>query len=106
FDLDDLIWMDTPTRTNAAGEAVRAGVMTPNEARRKYFGLGPVAGGDTPYMQVQNYSLEALAERDAAKPLTQPAPPPAPEPAPVTLPPEEMAAAVRDVWRACLELEP
>jgi phage portal protein BeeE len=26
--------------------------------------LPPVAGGDSPYMQQQNYSLEALAKRD------------------------------------------
>lgn len=104
FDLDDLIWMDTATRTAAAASAVGAGVMTPNEARQKYFALGPVKGGDTPYMQQQNYSLEALAERDAAAPFAKPAP--APEPDENELPPIEMAAAARDVLRAVLELAP
>ena len=46
FDIDELIWMDTATRTKAAHDAIAAGAMTPNEARFKYFGLGPVPGGD------------------------------------------------------------
>ena len=88
FDIDDLIWMDTATRTKAAGDAIGAGALTPNEARKKYFGLGTVTGGDTPYMQQQYYSLEALALRDATNPLSKP---PAPPPA---LPPAEVAAAL------------
>ncbi len=83
FDLDDLIWMDTATKTKAAHDAISAGAMSPNEARLKYFGLGPVPGGDTPYLQAQYYSLEALAMRD----LNVPAPP-SPQPAPV--PPAEV----------------
>jgi HK97 family phage portal protein len=71
FDLDDLIWMDTATKTKAAHDAIAAGAMSPNEARLKYFGLGPVPGGDTPYLQQQYYSLEALAQRD----FSGPAPP-------------------------------
>jgi HK97 family phage portal protein len=74
FDLDDLIWLDVTTRTKAAHEAISAGVMTPNEARRKYFGLGPVAGGDTPYLQVQYAPLAALSVRDVS--VTMPAPVP------------------------------
>ena len=76
FDLDDLIWMDTATKTKAAHDAIGAGAMTPNEARRKYFGLGPVPGGDTPYLQQQYVSLEALANRDLG--VTAPAPPASP----------------------------
>jgi HK97 family phage portal protein len=87
FDLDDLIWMDTPTKTKAAHDAISAGAMSPNEARLKYFGLGPVPGGDSPYMQQQYYSLEALAMRDTA-PAAPAAPPP---PAPVEEPREDAA---------------
>jgi HK97 family phage portal protein len=47
FDIDDLIWMDTATKTKAANDAIGSGAMSPNEARRKYFGLGPVDGGDS-----------------------------------------------------------
>jgi HK97 family phage portal protein len=74
LDIDDLIWMDTATRTKAAADAIGAGAMSPNEARRKYFGLGPVDGGDTPYLQQQMFSLAALAERDAAEPFAKSAP--------------------------------
>lgn len=85
FDIDDLIWMDTATRTKAAADAIGAAVMSPNEARKKYFGLGPIPGGDSAYLQVQNYSLEALAKRDAETPApgtnTGPQPTP-PDPAP------------------------
>jgi HK97 family phage portal protein len=92
FDLDALIWMDTGTRTKAAHDAIGAGAMTPNEARRKYFGLGPVDGGDTPYMQQQNVSLAALAERDASHAVATSAPvSPAAPPNPTE---QEVAAAV------------
>ena len=82
FDIDDLIWMDTATRTKAAADAIGSAAMSPNEARKKYFGLGTIAGGDAAYLQVQNYSLEALARRDAGDPFAKPAAPePEPEPA-------------------------
>lgn len=84
FDLDDLIWMDTATKTKAAHDAISAGAMSPNEARLKYFGLGPVPGGDTPYLQQQYYSLEALAMRDLSVPA-----PPTPAPAAITAAPDE-----------------
>jgi HK97 family phage portal protein len=80
FDPDDLIWLDTATRTKAAADGIGSGALAPNEARKKYFGLGPVPGGESPYMQQQNYSLEALTARDSA--AVTPAPTPA-IPAPV-----------------------
>jgi HK97 family phage portal protein len=79
FDIDDLIWMDTATRTKAASDAISSGAMSPNEARKKYFGLGPVPGGESPLAQQQYYSLAALAARDTAAPAPVSAPP-APEP--------------------------
>jgi HK97 family phage portal protein len=78
FDIDDLIWLDTKAKTDAAQQGVAGGVLSPDESRKKYFGIGSVKGGDTPYMQQQMFSLAALAERDALKPFAQPAPPPAP----------------------------
>ena len=81
FDLDDLIWMDTATKTKAAADAIGSGAMAPNEARRKYFGLGSVQGGDSPYLQQQNFSLKALDERDSNKPFAKPAAPPTAAPA-------------------------
>jgi len=38
--------------------------MSPNEGRSK-LDLKPVDGGESPYLQQQNYSLAALAKRDA-----------------------------------------
>ena len=61
FDIDDLIWMDTETRTNAAQSAIDSGAMSPNEARETYFGLGPVKGGESPLAQQQD--LHAIGAR-------------------------------------------
>jgi len=74
FNVDDLYWMDTATRTKAAADAIGSATLTPNEARRKYFGYGPLTGGDSAYMQQQNYSLAALAARDRENPLMTPSP--------------------------------
>ncbi len=76
FDIDDLIWMDTATRVKASADSIGSGSLAPNEARKKYYGVGPVEGGDSPMVQQQNFSLEALAERDADKPFAKPAPAP------------------------------
>jgi HK97 family phage portal protein len=81
FDIDDLIWMDTATKTKAAGDSIGSGGMSPDEARKRYHGLGPVKGGDSPYLQQQYFSLAALAERDAEKPFAKPAPAPSVPPA-------------------------
>jgi HK97 family phage portal protein len=64
FDLDDLLRMDTATLVEAEAKAVAGGFKKPNEARKR-LNLTPVAGGDTPYLQQQNYSLAALAKRDS-----------------------------------------
>lgn len=63
FDLDGLLRMDTATLIEAEAKAVGAGIKSPDEARKR-MDLKPVAGGDTPYLQQQNYSLAALAKRD------------------------------------------
>ena len=42
---------------------------------------GPKRGGDSPMMQQQQFSLEALAERDENKPFSKPDAPTAPTPA-------------------------
>lgn len=63
FDLDNLLRMDTKTLTDTESIAVKAGIKTPNEARMR-LNLPPVVGGSTPYLQQQNYGLEALFKRD------------------------------------------
>jgi hypothetical protein len=70
--------------------------MSPDEARGRYFGLGPVEGGDTPYLQQQMFSLKALAKRDAENPFSKPAPAaPAAPATPASVPPDQIAATVR-----------
>jgi len=82
FDTDTLLRMDTTTLVTTIQAAVGAGVMGPNEGRAK-LDLKPVEGGESPYLQQQNYSLAALAKRDAqADPFAPNAPalPPAEQP--------------------------
>lgn len=64
FDLDGLLRMDTATQFEALQKGVAGGFLAPNEARRK-LDLPKLTGGDTVYLQEQNYSLSALAKRDA-----------------------------------------
>lgn len=64
FDLDDLLRMDGATMTNVLKEQVGAGITKIDEARER-LNYEPTTGGNTPYLQQQNYSLEALAKRDA-----------------------------------------
>ena len=66
--------MVTATKTKAASEAIGAGALSPDEARKKWFQPRHGKGGNTPYMQQQNYSLAALAERDADAPFSKPTP--------------------------------
>lgn len=64
FDLDVLLRMDAKTQIETLGAGVDKAIYSPNEARRK-LNLKPVTGGDSPMIQQQNFSLEALAKRDA-----------------------------------------
>jgi HK97 family phage portal protein len=76
FDLDDLLRMDTSTKSKTWGDLVKQGIAAPNEARAA-FDMMPVEGGDSVYMQQQNFSLEALAKRDSNDPFAKPPPAPA-----------------------------
>ena len=71
--------MDTATLITSERDAIGAGIKSPNESRQR-LNLPPVTGGDTPYLQQQNYSLEALNRRDQQQTPTD-AMAPAPEPA-------------------------
>jgi HK97 family phage portal protein len=64
FDTTNLLRMDSTTLVTAIRDAVGAGVMSPDEGRAM-LDLKPVPGGGSPYLQQQNYSLSALAKRDA-----------------------------------------
>lgn len=62
FDVDNLLRMDSVTQMEMLDKG--RNVMTPNEARKK-IDLPARAGGDAVYRQQQDYSIEALAKRDA-----------------------------------------
>jgi phage portal protein BeeE len=63
FDTANLLRLDPESRFKSHSEAIKGGWMTPNEARQAED-MEPVEGGDSPYMQQQNFSLAALARRD------------------------------------------
>jgi len=79
LDLDGLFRMDSERKTKTLTEAVKGSIMAPNEGRLR-LNLPPLEGGASVYLQQQNYSLEALASRDATNPLAVPAPAPMPPP--------------------------
>lgn len=81
FNVRALLRMDSVTQMGVIKEGIVAGILSPNEGRRE-LDLKPVEGGESPYLQQQNYSLAALAKRDAQDPLSAPAEAPS-APAPV-----------------------
>jgi HK97 family phage portal protein len=93
FDTENLLRMDSVTQITAIQAAVGAGVMAPNEGRAK-LDLKPVTGGNSCYLQQQNYSLEALAKRDAQDDPFAPNTPPAPPSDQPTAQPVDEAATV------------
>jgi HK97 family phage portal protein len=105
FDLDDLLRMDTATRTEVAQKSIIGGGMSPNEARKRYHGLGPVKGGESPYLQQQQFSLAALDERDRDKPFSKPAAPPPGTPAVTPEPADEVEEADGDEQQRALVAE-
>lgn len=88
LDLDGLIRMDTASQIEALADGVTGGLLAPNEGRKR-LNLPPVDGGDTPYLQQQNYSLQALARRDAQETPDTP-----PEPQPESIDPAKMLRAL------------
>lgn len=64
FDTDVLLRMDPKTRAEVDHILVQSAIRSPNEARVRW-NHKPVIGGESPMIQEQNYSLAALAKRDA-----------------------------------------
>ena len=86
FDVESLLRLDGIQKMDAATKGVVGGIYSPNEARRM-FNLPPVDGGDTPYLQQQNFSLAALDARDQTALNPPPVPPPTNVPPPAAPPP-------------------
>jgi HK97 family phage portal protein len=94
FDTDNLLRMDGVTQMEMLDKS--KGIMSPNEQRRR-LDLRPVAGGDSPMLQQQNFSLEALAKRDAqADPFAKIAAP-QPQASNDNVVEEQVAAALAEV---------
>lgn len=64
FDVDNLMRMDTKSQLESLAIGVGSAIYAPNEARLR-MNMPPVEGGESPMIQQQNYSLAALAKRDA-----------------------------------------
>jgi HK97 family phage portal protein len=83
FQESDLLRMDALTQMEVLDKGKNT--MTPNEARKR-INLGPIEGGNAVYRQQQDYSLSALAKRDAQDDpfgkASAPAAPPAADSAP------------------------
>lgn len=62
FVIDDLLRMDTATQVKTLGDGIKQALFAPNEARRR-INLKPLTGGDTVYLQQQNFSIEDLNKR-------------------------------------------
>lgn len=90
LDLDNLLRMDPLSRMELHKIAVSSAIETPNEARANE-NRAPKQGGDELYMQQQNFSLPALAKRDAQdNPFAKDGPTPS-LPAPTAAPPAPAA---------------
>ncbi len=81
FDIDNLLRMDSVTQMEVLDKA--KSIMSPDEQRAR-LSLQPTPGGDVVYRQQQDFSLPALAKRDAQDDPFGTAPPPAPAPKTVT----------------------
>lgn len=92
LDLEPLLRMDPQRRAEVWGKLTADGIAAPNEARLP-FNLPPLEGGDTVYMQQQDFPLDQVRLNKIAPPA-----PPAPEPNE----PEEVPEDVEDETRALL----
>jgi phage portal protein, HK97 family len=99
FDTENLLRMDSVTQMEMLDKS--KGILAPNEQRKK-LDLPPKPGGDSPMLQQQNFSLEALAKRDAQSDpfgATAPAPAPPSEPANDNAAEAEARAALVEIYK-------
>jgi HK97 family phage portal protein len=82
LDIGALLRMDSLTQMEVVTKGIQGGAFTPNDGRAM-LDLEPLEGGGTVYLQQQQFSLAALAKRDArddpfaTKPTAMPTPSPA-----------------------------
>lgn len=87
-----LFEMDTAAKSDAATKAIGSG-MAPNEVRKRYHELGPVEGGDAPFLQQQYWPISQLAQREDT-----PQPPQIPPTAPSRQPAQDDDAEKSVNW--------
>lgn len=75
LDIEPLLRMDQGKRADVASKLVGAGIETPNEGRLR-FNYGPLLGGDTVYLQQQDFPLDQVRLNKIAQPLAAPTPEP------------------------------
>jgi HK97 family phage portal protein len=83
LDLEGLSRMDTAALYQSITSGISGGFLAPNEGRRK-LNLPPVEGGDSPFLQQQNYAIEDLSKLRTLEFDAMENPPPPP---PVIAPP-------------------
>lgn len=64
LDIGALLRMDSLTQMEVVSKGIQGGALTPNDGRAM-LDREPLEGGDTVYLQQQQFSLAALAKRDA-----------------------------------------
>jgi phage portal protein BeeE len=99
FDVEGLLRMDSAAQMEVLDKGKN--ILTPDEARRR-LSLPPTKGGDVVYRQQQDYSLAALAKRDAQE---DPFGTTKPEPAPAVEPPANDDEAAQQAAKAQAELD-
>lgn len=77
LDTEPLLRMDDGKKAEVATKLVGGGIETPNEGRLR-FNRPPLEGGDTVYMQQQDYPLDQVRQNKIAQPKPEPAQPQAP----------------------------
>lgn len=75
LDLWPLLRMDLGKQADVMTKLTGGGIATPNEGRRE-FGYGPLEGGDTVYMQQQDYPLDQVRKNKIVAAEQAPTPPP------------------------------
>lgn len=80
LDLENLLRMDPATQADVTVKLVGGSIKTPNEGRRAH-NLPPLTGGDTVYMQQQDFPLDQVRLNRIEPPAPPPAPPAPPAPA-------------------------
>lgn len=90
MDLEPLLRMDQGKKAEVQAKLVEGKIATSNDARA-HFNLAPVPGGDTIYMQQQDFPIEEVRHNELPD---EPVPTPPADDEPLS--DEEMAAALED----------